>query len=224
MIFKNSKKGGFTLIELLFAIFIFSIVIGLVYGAYRTTFHIIQGSELTLNESHKARAAFERISEDLMAIVTGPGGYLQGGEQDVGGNRGDSFSFVSSTHIALNKDDLINGDTIIRYSSELNETDNTIQFMRSDSLKRPQSSDENSIVTKYLLCSGLKEVRLTYYNDNGEESTEWETESDSENGDELAAPELPAMVEIELIFPKAGSDENGSAFKTAVALKRIIEE
>ena len=31
-----------------------------------------------MNESHKARAAMQRITEDLEAIVTGPGGYLAG--------------------------------------------------------------------------------------------------------------------------------------------------
>lgn len=224
MNFSYSKKAGFTLIELLFAIFIFSIVISIVYGAYRSTFHIIQGSELTLNESHKARAALERMTEDLTGIVTGPGGYLQGTEQDVAGNRGDSLTFISSTHIALNQKDALTGDAVIQYTAEIDEADNTLQLMRADGVKRPQASLDDINGTKYLLCSGLKEVRFTYFNNNGEESTEWQTESKSESGETLVAPELPTMIEIELIFTQVGSDDNGSAFKTAVALKRITEE
>jgi len=75
-----------------------------------------------------------------------------------------------------------------------------------------------------LLCSGLKEVRFTYFNKDGQETTEWETESRvQEDGTEIP-PELPVMISIELIFPAQDTDKNGSNFKTAVALSRDFEE
>ena len=219
-----SGKAGFTLIELLFAIFIFTIVISSVYGAYRATFHIIHGSEARLNESHKARAALERITEDLTSIVTGPGGFLQGTEQDVSGGRGDSISFISSTHIALRKDDTTLGDTLIQYSSKEDETNQTIQLMRSDTVKRPGAATVISDTTKFLLCSGLKEIRFTYFDEEGEETTEWDTESNVQEDGPAVAPDLPVMVSIELIFPGQDTDTSGSAFKTAVALSSPVEE
>lgn len=217
-----SRKAGFTLIELLFAIFIFTIVISSVYGAYRATFHIVQGSETHLNESHKARAALERITEDLTTIVTGPGGFLQGLEQEISGGRGDSISFISSTHITLREDDTLRGDTLIQYSSIEEETGDTIQLMRSDTVKRPGDTVDNNDGTKFLLCAGLKEVRFTYYDEEGEETTEWEPEEQEE--DTLEVPDLPAMVTIELIFPGQDTDTSGSVYKTAVALLRNFEE
>ena len=219
-----SRRAGFTLIELLFAIFIFTIVISSVYGAYRATFHIIHGSEARLNESHKARAALERITEDLTSIVTSPGGFLQGKELEVFGGRGDNISFISSTHIPLRKNDTTLGDTLIQYSSKEDETNQTIQLMRSDTVKRPGDTAENLDAVKFLLCSGLKEIRFTYFNEEGEETTEWKTESRMQEDGTLDAPDLPVMVSIELIFPGLDADKKGSVFKTAVALSNPQEE
>ena len=219
-----NKQKGFTLIELLFAIFIFTIVISSVYGAYNATFHIIQGSEAHLNESHKARAALERISEDLITLVTGSDAFLHGTEQDVSGNRGDSISFISSTHIALREDETLQGDTLIQYSSEADETDGTLRLLRSDTVKLPGSTTENTSDPKFLLCSGLKEVHFTYFNADGEETTEWETESQVQEDGTQVPPDLPVMISIELIFPAQDTDKKGSIFKTAVALSRDFEE
>lgn len=219
-----NSKAGFTLIELLFAIFIFAIVIAGVYGAYRSTFHIIQGSESTLNESHKARAAFERMAEDITSIVTGPGGYLVGTEQDIAGNRGDSMTFLSATHISLSKKDVLKGDAVISYSSEIDETDNTIRLLRSDVIKTPGTTIETSGGTKYLLCSGLQSVRFTYFTTEGEETTNWESESKRESDGTITDPELPAMVSIELVFMGSDTEESGNLFKTAVALAKNTEE
>lgn len=219
-----SKQTGFTLIELLFAIFIFAIVISSVYGAYNATFHIIHGSETHLNESHKARAALERISEDLTTLVTGSEAFLQGVEGEVSGNRGDNISFISSTHIALREDDTLQGDTLIQYSSQADETNGTIRLMRSDAIKLPGSTTANTSDPKFLLCSGLKEVRFTYFSADGEETTEWETESQEQEDGTLVPPDLPVMISIELIFPAQDTDKIGSIFKTAVALSRDFEE
>ena len=219
-----SKQAGFTLIELLFAIFIFTIVISSVYGAYNATFHIIHGSEAHLNESHRARAALERISEDLTALVTGPGAFLQGVEQEVSGGRADNISFVSSTHVALRENDTLQGDTLIQYSSQADETNGTIRLMRSDAVKLPGSTTENTNDSKFLLCSGLKEVHFTYFSTDGEETTEWETENEVQEDGTVVPPDLPAMISIELIFPTQDPDKNGSIFKTAVSLSRDFEE
>lgn len=219
-----SRKAGFTLIELLFAIFIFAIVISSVYGAYRATFHIVQGSEKHLSESHRARAALERITDDLSAIVTGPAALLQGVEEDVSGMRGSSISFLSSTHIALREDETLSGDTVIQYSSEIDEKNESINLMRSDTIKLPGAEVEGEDAAKFLLCSGLKEIRFTYFDQTGEETAEWDTESQVQENETPRAPDLPLMISIELIFPGQDTSTNGSVFTTAVALSRKPEE
>lgn len=224
MNFPSNSRAGFTLIELLFAIFIFAIVISSVYGAYRTTFHIIQGSEAILSESHRARAAIERMTEDFTSIVAGPGGYLAGIENELEGRRADSVTFISSTHISFTTKDVLKGDAVIQYTTELDDTDNTVTLLRSDTIKKPGAKAETTGGTNYILCKGLREVRLTYFNQNGEETTEWETESKREADGTVSPPDLPAMVSIELIFPVADSDDSGAKFKTAVALPITFEE
>ena len=220
----NNKRAGFTLIEILFAIFIFAIVITSVYGAYRTTFHIIQGSAAILNESHRARAAIERITEDFTSIVAGPGGYLVAREQDVDGNRADSVTFISSTHISFTTEDVLKGDAVIRYTSEQDETGETIRLLRSDTIKKPGTKAETTSGTDYILCTGLQEFRLTYYSREGEETTDWETESKREPDGTVSPADLPAMVSIELVFPGTDSEVDGTVFKTAVALPVTFEE
>ncbi|MGB3223162.1 MAG: prepilin-type N-terminal cleavage/methylation domain-containing protein, partial [Desulforhopalus sp.] len=65
------NQRGFTLIELLIAMFIFAIVVSSVYGAYRSSFHVIHGSEYQLQVANNARIVLERLSEDLEAILPG---------------------------------------------------------------------------------------------------------------------------------------------------------
>lgn len=219
-----NKKAGFTLIELLFAIFIFAIVISAVYGVYRATFHTIQGSETNLSESYRARVAMERITDDLSAIVTGPGGFLQGIEQNISGARGDSLSFISSTHIALREDDTFSGDSAIQFNSVLDEESNLINLMRSDRVKRPGDRTTNENARKLLLCRGLKEVRFTYFDKTGEETTEWNKKNEVQEDSFPLAPELPAMIVIELIFPGQEPDTDGTVFKTAVAVSKNLKE
>lgn len=219
-----NRKSGFTLIELLFAIFIFSIVISAVYGAYSTTFHTIQGSEAILEESHQARAAFERMTEDLTTIVAGSGGYLLGVEQEIEGGRADNMTFVSSTHISLGAQESLMGDSVIRFSTDLDETNGTLKLLRSDTVKKPGDEVEAASETQYLLCQGLRQVRFTYFNEDGLENTEWKTESEQEADGTITQPELPVMISIELIFPNTSGDENGSVFKTAIALPRSFKE
>lgn len=220
----RNKTGGFTLIELLIAIFIFGIVVSAVYGAYSASFKVINGSEQHLNESHKARAAMQRITEDLEAIVTAPGGYLAGEENDYGGNRGDSLSFISSTHVLFRESDKLLGDTLITYIVEPDDETETIRLLRSDTVVIPgrESTEENS--TKFLLCKGLKEVQFTYFSEEGDENSEWQSDSDSEDDGELTPPSLPARVVIELTFAGEQGDESGGTYKTAVALSKVAAE
>ncbi|PHR28778.1 MAG: hypothetical protein COA36_05630 [Desulfotalea sp.] len=221
---RYSRTRGFTLIELLFAIFIFSIVISSVYGAYRATFQTIHGSAKHLNEAYKARVALERITEDLATIVTGPGGLLRGHEDNIAGERGDSTAFISSTHIVLREDDSLQGNTLIQYSSEGDEERHTINLMRADTVIRPGDTEKVSEAVKFLLCSGLKEVHFTYYNKDGEETTEWKAKTEIQQDGTLIGPDLPLMVSIELIFPGQDTSENGNIFKMAVALSSKTEE
>lgn len=218
------KEKGFTLIELLIAIFIFAIVISSVYGAYRATFHIVQGSEYQLNISNKARIVVERLTEDLGSIVTGPGGVFQGERHKYADSRGDSLSFVSLAHLVLRKTDMHTGRSLIQYQSELDQETGLLNLYRSETVFLPgsgvdvETDDENG--QRHLICQGLLEFRFTYLDRDGNESEEWQVDEvmpSSQDNPPGESP-FPTLVLIELKFAKSVDSDRSTVFKTAVAL------
>lgn len=222
----RNSTAGFTLIELLIAIFIFGIVVSAVYGAYNASFTVINGAEKHLNESHRARAAMQRITEDLEAVVTGPGGYLAGEENEFGGNRGDSLSFISSTHVLFRESDKLLGNTLVTYTAEFDEESETLRLLRSDTVVYPGGETTSEGSTKFLLCKGLKAVEFTYISPEGDETQDWISNEEEAEEDEVVSPDLPALVVIELNFaPEAGIEaESGGTYKTAVAVSEMAAE
>lgn len=222
----RNSTAGFTLIELLIAIFIFGIVVSAVYGAYNASFTVINGTEKHLNESHKARAAMQRITEDLEAVVTGPGGYLAGEENEYGGNRGDSLSFISSTHVLFRESDKLLGNTLVTYTAELDDETQTLRLLRSDTVVYPGGETTSEGSTKFLLCKGLKAVEFTYFSPEGDESSEWVSDEEEADEEEVTNPSLPALVVIELTFASEGESEteSGGTYTTAVAVSEMTSE
>lgn len=211
---------GFTLVELLFAIFIFAIVISSVYGSYRATFHIVNGSEFQLDMSHRARVVLQRISEDLYSIVAGPGGVLRGETNEYSGVRGDNLSFVSSAHLVLKKSDTQSGHALIEYSVEADEGGDFLNLYRSDTLLLPGIDSEGDEPQKHLLCRGLQGLRFTYVNEDGTETDEWQSDegavANEDGGQET--PFLPNLMYVELSFAESSESENNTVFKTGIAL------
>ena len=211
----NNKERGFTLIELLLAIFIFSIVISLVYGAYSSTFHLIDTTGQNIEIAGKAQATLERITDDLASIVTGEGGFFTGKQQDHSGARGDSMAFVSAVHLGLTRESDYAGYSTIQYSIESDEELGLLQLYRSGTRVVPGRRAENIEPEKYLLCDGLQEIRFSYSAAEGTESDEWlydPTESaDKDKG-------FPVMVTILLRFANSPESENVSVFTTSVAI------
>ena len=99
----NSQQGGFTLLELLLAIFIFAIVIASVYGAYRSTFLVINSTESQAEYSSMARIALDRISGDLESFYSGSGSLFRGESKEVDTGRADQLAFTSTAHLVLAK-------------------------------------------------------------------------------------------------------------------------
>ncbi|MBW1635669.1 MAG: type II secretion system protein [Deltaproteobacteria bacterium] len=215
---ENSTEEGFTLVELLLAIFIFSIVISTVYGSYRATFHVVNGTEKKMVTAAKALVVLDRIVDDLSSLVQGKEGYLIGKQRDVSGMRGDNLTFVSSVHIGLVKEDNLAGPTTIEYSTEADEVTGLINLYRSDSSLMPGIAETVDEVRKYLLCDGLKEVRFVYFGNEGAESEEWQNqEGESEEGGQV----FPVMVTVVLQFADTSESKEISTFTTSVALARI---
>lgn len=230
---KRASGSGFTLVELLIAIFIFAIVISSVYGAYRATFKVINGSESHLAISRNARVAMERITDDLKSIVAGPGGELRGDRHDLAGNRGDSLAFISSSHLVLNEKDSLAGYAVIAYSVERNGQSGLLDLYRSDRVILPGAVKEASDLQQDILAEDLREVKFTYLDADGKVTDEWQSDegrSGRQEGEEPAEPLLPALVYVKLVFAeaaeskKAADNKNGTVFETAVALPQRAKE
>jgi general secretion pathway protein J len=215
------NQRGFTLIELLIAMFIFSIVVSSVYGAYRSAFHVIHGSEYQLHVANSARVVLERLSEDLDAIVPGEEEVFRGERQEYSGKRGDSLSFTSSAHLVLRKTDIYSGPSLIRYQVEPDNETGLLDLYRLDKVLLPGiEPDDEDDVRKHLICRGLKEFRFTYLDQDGNESEEWDTKEEQSPGQDGAegTSSLPSLVYVELVFADSAESDNSTVFKTAVAL------
>lgn len=214
---------GFTLVEILIAIFIFSIVITAVYGSYRTTFQIVQGSEASLVTANKARVVMERLVEDLESIVTGPGGEFHGVRHKYADSLGDDLSFVSSAHLMLSKTDTFSGDTLVRYQSELDDKTGLLNLYRSEAVLLPGVQIDDEKEQKLLICQGLREVRFSYLDSDGNDSDEWEVAPVVSPGldQETEASPFPSLVLVQLKFAESVDSTESTFFKTAVALPRL---
>lgn len=217
----NAQGRGFTLVELLIAIFIFAIVVSSVYGAYRSTFKIVHGSESLLSTSRTARVAMERMTDDLIAVVSDSGGALRGEKHDISGSRGDSLAFVSSVHLVLSKKEAWNGYSSIAYSVELDKDDGLLNLYRSDSVLLPGGNTGEKDIRKEMLAKGLKEMRFAYLDKDGKTTDEWHSDEGQKMLDaqgQPADPLLPALIYLQLTFGKSIDSKGGTVFKTAVAL------
>ncbi len=213
------RESGFTLVEILIAIFIFAIVISSVYGSYRATFHIVNGSEFQLDVANRARIVVERLTEDLDSIVTGPEGVFLGERHKYADSLGDSLSFVSSAHLVLSKTDIY-GHFYIQYLSELNMETGLLDLYRSEKLLLPGVETGDDTMQKHLICRGLQEFKITYLDREGNEAEEWQLEESIPTAETNTSEDssFPSLVYVELKFAESTENESSSVFKTAVAL------
>jgi general secretion pathway protein J len=214
------NRKGFTLIELLIAIFIFAIVVSSVYGAYRSAFHVIHGSEYQLHIADSARVVLERLTEDLDGVISGNEEVFRGEKHAYSDKRGDTLTFTSSAHLILRKTDTISGPALISYQVELDSETGLLDLYRSDKVLLPGIEPDNEDVRKHLICRGLQEFRFTYLDRDGNETEEWETKEDASPGQDAAegGSLLPSIVYVELIFADSAGSDSSTIFKTAVAL------
>ncbi len=217
----RNRQEGFTLIEVLIAVMIFAIVIGAVYGAHQATFRVVHGSLWQLKAGTSGRGALLRLSEDLQSLVQGPAGYLRGESAGLAGPRADQLSFVSAAHVALRRDDLPLGDSLIKYTVEIDDRSGLFNLYRTaDKLYPGEVGADLSAGKRHLLCSGLLGVRFSYLDSEGISQDSWESRP-GEYTDQPAAdsspPQLPRLITVELHFPDQRQDEARLILTTAVA-------
>lgn len=213
------RRRGFTLLEILVAMFILTIVMGLVFGSFNGVF----SNADRLNESgdlfEMADAAMNRIISDLSAIhVMQAPRYkppdidddpemfrVVGSNETMGGNNFAKLRFTSLAHLAPAVD---GSDSIaeIVYYVQPSESDGYRLFRADNSYPYPEFEPKES---DPVMCENLLSFKLTYYDKEGREFEDWDSEDDDYDYS------TPNAVRIEL---KLGSEENAYEFRTAIQL------
>jgi len=210
-------QAAFTLLELLVSIALFAIVIGTVYGVYRSTFMTVAGTEETIELMSRGRQALQRMGEDLANLRFGAGGYLLSEERDMQGQRADRLEFVSELHLALRRDDRYRSNTLIVYEVK-EDDDGNRSLYRTESILYPGGSSEDSS-RPYLLCRNILSFAFAFSDEEQEDAPSWQSSEDGlqEALDSGSTPKLPRLIHIDLRLQKGDDDENGIIFKTSVA-------
>ena len=199
-------RVGFTLLEILLAMFIFSIVLSILYGAYTGTFRNVDETESQADIYRMARIALERIAEDLESAYippwagvresegkTPPSAAFVGQTAQISDRRADTLMFISRAHLVFDEEEV--DTTVARISYDVRqsaEDEEVFVLYRLDIpgfLEQPEEKGGGLI-----LCDGLHAVGFTYYDDEGRVYDGW----DSSN--EEFKDRLPVMVSIVLEF------------------------
>lgn len=224
-------RPGFTLLEILVAMVIFSIVMTLIFSSFSGVFssagHVEEGSALF----QMADACVGRISSDLASIHVMETPRYKVPETDstpdlyrvVAKNesmRGSTLAqlrFTSLAHLPLSGDNREGIAQIVYYAEASDDglDDGTYVIKRSDILY-PYPEDFEPKESDPVMCEQVREFKLTFYDGEGREQEEW----DSEKADYEYC--TPTAVKVELSF---GPEAAPYPFSTTIKLpmRRIVE-
>jgi general secretion pathway protein J len=215
---RNSR--GFTLIEILTAIFILAIVVSLVLGAFDAIFSNADRVNVASDLNEMGAAALDRMSTDLKAIHVMP--YprykppqllddepdiyrVEGKTSNVGGHTFAWLRFTSMAHLPLNHDADEGVAEIVYYVQETPGNDYIIR--RADHLYPYPEFEERE--TDPELCEQVRDFTLTFFDADGTEYEEWDSESDDmEYG-------TPRAIKVKLAL---GDETAPDVFTTEIAL------
>jgi general secretion pathway protein J len=210
---------GFTLIEVLTAIFIFALVVGLTFGSFEGVFssadHMNAGSQLY----EMGNCCLDRIVSDLKAthimnspryskpdIDDEPDIYQIKGEKVGAG--GESFSrlrFTSLSHLTFQPNGQDGIAQIVYYVQETENDDYVLR--RSDKLYPYPEFEEDTMDP--VVCEQVLAFDLVYYDEEGREYEEWDSESDD------VEYSTPKSIGINL---KLGDQQKTVDFQTQITL------
>lgn len=184
------RSRGFTLLEVLVAIFILAIVMGLIFGTFEGVFsnadHVKAGSDLY----EMADSCTRRIRADLTALhvmqepryqIPGmdsdPDIYrIEGKTESMGGGTFSQLRFTSLAHLPIGGEDRTGIAEIVYYVQDTGN--DTYVLRRSDKLyPYPETFEPKD--TDPILCEQVRAFKLTYYDKEGREQEEWNSDGDA---------------------------------------------
>ncbi len=224
---RRSSASGFTLLEILVAMSIFAIVTALIFGSFEGVFsnaeHVTQSSAIY----EMADTCLGRITTDLTAIhVMQTPRYKKpdiDSEPDIfrvvaknetmGGNTFTHIRFTSQAHLPTSGQFSEGIAEIVYYAQE--EGGEGYVLRRADHLY-PYPEDFKPAETDPILCEKVLSFKLLFFDKEGREQEEWDSEDDDYEYS------TPAAVKVTL---KIGEEESPYEFSVMISLPmhRFIE-
>lgn len=221
-----SAARGFTLIEILVAIFIFSVLFTILFGS----FQVLSSSSDDLGRGaiqfEMGQQCISRITADIeSAYVSQPPFYkqpelrdtedpyrMEGITENVDGDSFSRFRFTSLSHFSFSGTETAGVAEIVYYVHHRRDDDSFV-LRRSDSLWPYSEFEEKN--TDPIICKNIHEFSITYYNESGEESEEWDSESSEY---EYATP-----MSVQILL-SIGEDASPIVFSTRISIPAYREK
>jgi len=215
----QKREYGFTLLEILVTLFIFGVIAGTLFIAYRALFFDTERFNQTTRRFAQAQAGIQRMLTDLQAIrvtttplYTAPQGdappdpfRFVGQTEFTGEEAFSNLRFASSAHVPVGQH-RDSGIATIRYYVA-RSAEGTSSLRRSDQLYTQAQDD--GVSTDPTLCEAVYSFRVTYYAQNGEAYDHW----DSDSVDFAFATPVAVQLEFEI-----GAAGDAVVFKTRINL------
>ncbi len=217
----DKTASGFTLLEILLAIVILAFLVTTVLGSFNTVFMNTETLQEGMTDYEMTKNCMERMTVDLKSIhVTLPPKYVPPGLDDpldphlvkgenmyLGGAAFSKIRFTSGAHISLDRNFNKGIAEIVYYVQETEE--NEFVLKRADKLYPYEPFVEKA--SDPVLCEKIKLLAFKYYDIEGNEFEDWDSESDKfgyatpvavsfelELTDESPVPLLRTMVKLQV--------------------------
>lgn len=220
------NRHGFTLVEILAAIFIFSLLITTLFGSFR----VLTTSSSALGEGtlqfEMVQGCLARIVTDIESIfVSHPPSYKQpetgeapdpyrveGDASYAGGNSFARLRFTSLSHVPTGRTQQLYGVAeIVYYVTRLDTGEFVLR--RSDRLYPYGEFEEKD--TDPVVCRNVQGFDVTYYDGEGKDTENWDSESSEFN---FSTPRAMG------ILLKIGDEDAPDLFATRVYISTYREK
>ncbi len=177
-----TKNSGFTLIEILITLFIVSIVFGILYGSFYSTYGVIKAFEDKVDSDRPLWGSIHILSDDLRGSFFSPTYKDSRFKGNKVGN-GSSMPFLSFTAFTPYKGYDVSAAPLIEYYFEGDGDKNSI-------VRRVYNSKDSSDIDEEEILSGVSDLDI-FYDDGSDLKDEW---------DAGVSKKLPAGVKLSIKY------------------------
>jgi len=218
---KSRYSAAFTIVEIMIAIFVFSIIVTILFSSHNLVLSNTGSITDAMDAVEIAKNCIDRMVADLESIYLSlPPSYappgidsppdpyrVVGDRTDVNLVEYDRLRFTSSAHLPFGFAPAVDGIAEIVYYA-MEDEDGNVVLRRADNLYPFEEFEERA--SDPALCSDLRSLKFTYYDDEGAEQEYWDSESPDYKyatpraigiALEIGDPKAPYRYETKVYFP-----------------------